>query len=234
MLFVSATKEHLQSPAAAAGLVMSGSAGSPMMALPSGASGASHASHAELYAMLYAGFLDSPSPSAGSFSSVAPAVRRRNVSPVPFGSLSGSGDADEGSASASAAMDSFSQAAVHTEGILDFDNAHGVLADQMLSGVMSLDDLLAGFGDLLTPSSPQTWDASAASQEAVLQAGFDQGSLVSGGMEATSIGAHQHGGPQAADIPSPVVSGQASSEPAFTGAHAVELLAGDSSVLDLR
>ena len=234
--FVSTTNEHQHSPAAAAGLVMSGPAGSPMMASPSAASEASDASHAELYAMLDAGLLDSPSPSAGSFSSVAPAVGRRDVSPVPFGSLSSTIDADEDAnqASASAAMGSFSQAAVQTEGIPDFDNAHSVLADQMLGDVMSLDEMLVGFNTLLTPSSPQTWDASAESQEAVLQAGLDQGSFVSDGMEATSIGTHQHGGSQAADNPSPVVSGQASSEPAFTGAHDVELLAGDSSFLDLR
>ncbi len=236
--FVSATKErqHSAAAAAAAAGLMSSSAGSPVIASTPAASEASDASHAELYAMLDAGLLESPSPSAGSFSSVAPAVCRRDVSPVPFGSLSSTIDADEDTnqASASAAMDSFSQAAVQTEGIPDFDNAHGVLADQMLDGAMSLDEMLVGFNSLLTPSSPQTWDASAASQGAVLQAGFDQGSFVSGGMEATSIGTHQHGGSQAADNPSPVVSGQASSEPAFTGAHAVELLAGDSSFLDLR
>ena len=67
-----------------------------------------------------------------------------------------------------------------------------------------------------------------------MQAGFDDGSLVSGGMEATSMGTHQHGGSQAADNPSFAVSGQASSEPAFTGAHDMELLAGDSSFLDFR
>jgi len=49
-----------------------------------------------------------------------------------------------------------------------------------------------------------------------------------------SINAHQHGGSQAAENPSAVVSEQASSEPAFPGAHAVELLAGHSSFLDLR
>ncbi len=103
--FVSATKEHQHSPAAAAaaaaagGLVMSASAGSPVTASPSAAS---DASHAELYAMLDAALLDSPSPSAGSFTSAASAVRRRDVSPVPFRSLSGSDDADEVSARAAA------------------------------------------------------------------------------------------------------------------------------------
>ncbi|KAL0044569.1 hypothetical protein WJX82_000941 [Trebouxia sp. C0006] len=229
--FVSATKEHQQSPA---GLVMSGSAGGPMMASTPAASQASDASHVELYAILDAGLLDSPSPTAGSFSSDAPAVRRRHVSPVPFGPLSSWTVADEDALQASAVMGSFSQAAVQTEGLPDFDNAHGVLANQMLEDVMSLDDLLEGFDNLLTPSSPQTWDASAASQEPVLQAGFDDGSLVSGGMEATSMGAHQHGGSQVADNPSFAVSGRASSEPAFTGAHDMELLAGDSSFLDFR
>ena len=232
--FVPATKEHQQSPAAAAGLVMSGSAGGPMMASTPAASQASDASHVELYAILDAGLLDSPSPTAGSFSSDAPAVRRRHVSPVPFGPLSSWTVADEDALQASAVMGSFSQAAVQTEGLPDFDNAHGVLANQMLEDVMSLDDLLEGFDNLLTPSSPQTWDASAASQEPVLQAGFDDGSLVSGGMEATSMGAHQHGGSQVADNPSFAVSGRASSEPAFTGAHDMELLAGDSSFLDFR
>ncbi len=234
--FVSATKEHQQSPAAAAaaGLVMSGSAGGPMMASTPAASQASDASHVELYAILDAGLLDSPSPTAGSFSSDAPAVCRRHVSPVPFGPLSSWTVADEDALQASAVMGSFSQAAVQTEGLPDFDNAHGVLANQMLEDVMSLDVLLEGFDNLLIPSSPQTWDASAASQEPVLQAGFDDGSLVSGGMEATSMGTHQHGGSQAADNPSFAVSGQASSEPAFTGAHDMELLAGDSSFLDFR
>ncbi len=214
--------------------MMSGSAGSPIMAFTPAASEASDASHAELYAILDAGLQDSLSPTAGSFSSDAPAVRRRNVLPVPFGPLSSWTVADEGALQASAVMGSFTQAAIQTEGIPDFDNAHGVLANQILGDVMSLDDLLEGFDNLLTPSSPQTWDASAAAQEAVSQAGFDQGSLVSGGMEAISMGSHQHGGSQAADNPSPVESGQASSEPAFTRAHDVELLAGDSSFLNLR
>ena len=211
-------------------------AGSPMMASTPAASEASDASHAELYAMLDAGLLDSPSPSAGSFTGVAPAVGRRDVSPVPFGSLSASHDVDEDAilASSSAAMDSFSQAAVQTEGTPGFDNAHGFLTDEMLGDVMSWDEMLVEFNTLLTPSSPQTWDASAAAHEVVLQAGFDHGSLVSGGMEATSINAHQHGGSQAADNSSPVVTGQASSEPALTGAYDMELLAGDSSFLDLR
>ena len=235
--FVSATKErqHSAAAAAAAGL-MSGSADSPMMTSTPAASVASDASHAELYAMLDAGLLDSPSPSAGSFTGAAPAVGRRDVSPVPFGSLSASHDVDEDAilTSSSAAMDSFSQAAVQAEGTPGFDNAHGFLTDEMLGDVMSWDEMLVEFNTLLTPSSPQTWDASAAAQEVVLQAGFDHGSLVSGGMEATSIGAHQHGGSQAADNSSPIVSGQASSEPALTGAHDMELLAGDSSFLDLR
>ncbi|DBA66996.1 TPA: hypothetical protein ACH3X2_002104 [Trebouxia sp. C0005] len=228
---VSATKEHHHSPAAAAAvLVMSGPAGRPMMASPSAASEASDASLAELCAMLEAGLQDSPSPAVGSFGSVDPAVHRREVSPVPFGSLSSTIDANEDAnqASAAAAMDSFRQAAVQTEGIPDFDNAHSVLADQLWDDVMSLDDLLVGFNDLLTPSSPQTWDASAASQEAVLQAGLLPG------MEALSVDTHQHRGSQAAEEPSPVVSGQASCEPAFTGAHDVGLLAGGSSILDLR
>ena len=234
--FASATKEHQHSPAAAAaaGLEMSGLAGSPMMAFTPAASQASDASHAELYAILDAGLVDSPSPTPARFSTDAPAVGRRNVSPVPFGPLSSWTVADEDALQASAVMDSFSQAALQTEGIPDFDNAHGVLGDQMLGDVMSLDEMLVGFDTLLTTSSPQTWDASAASQEAVLQAAFDQGSLVSGGMEATIIDTHQHGGSQAADNPSAVESGQASSEPAFTGAHAAELLAGDNSFLDLR
>ena len=233
---VSATKENHHSPAAAAGLVMSGPDGSPMMALPSAASEASDGSLAELYAMLDAGLLDSPSPAAGSFRNVAPAVHRQDVSPVPFGSLSSTTDADEDAlqASASAAMDSFKQAALQTEGIPDFDNAHSVLTDQLLGDVMSLDDLLVGFNDLLTSSSPQTWDASAASEEAVLPAGLHEGSLVSSGLEATTIGTHQHGGSQTADNPSRIVSAQASCAPAFTVAHDVELLAGDSSILDLR
>jgi len=218
--FVPATKEHQQSPAAAAGLVMSGSAGSPMMASTPAASQASGTSHAELYAMLDAGLQDSPSPTAGSFTSAASAVGRRNVSPVPFGPLSSWPVADEAALQASVVMGSFSQAAVQTEGIPDFDNAHSVLADQMLGDVMSLDDMLTGFDTLLTPSSPQRWDASAA------------GLLP--GIEAMSINAHQHGGSQAAENPSAVVSEQASSEPAFPGAHAVELLAGHSSFLDLR
>ncbi|KAL0019702.1 hypothetical protein WJX77_000274 [Trebouxia sp. C0004] len=125
--------------------------------------------------MLDAGLLDSPSPFAlrVSFRSLAPAVRRRDVSPVPFGSVSCSNDADEGSAraSASAAMDSFRQAAAQT-GIPDIDNARGVLADQMLGDVMSLDEML----------------------EAGLQVGVDQGSLVSGGVETASIATHQPGG----------------------------------------
>ena len=179
--FVSATKEHQQSPAAAAGLVMSGSAGGHMMASTPAASQASDASHVELYAILDAGLLDSPSPTAGSFSSDAPAVRRRHVSPVPFGPLSSWTVADEDALQASAVMGSFSQAAVQTEGLPDFDNAHGVLANQMLEDVMSLDDLLEGFDNLLTPSSPQTWDASAASQEPVLQAGWQLGQWWDGG-----------------------------------------------------
>ncbi|KAA6417998.1 MAG: hypothetical protein FRX49_11998 [Trebouxia sp. A1-2] len=129
--FVSPTKKHHHSlAAAAAGLVTSGPAGSPMMALPSAASEASDTSLAELYAMLDAGLLDSPSPSAGSFSSI---VHRREVSPVPFGSLSSTIDANEDAnqASAAAALISFRQAAVHTESVPDFDNAHGVLADQL-------------------------------------------------------------------------------------------------------
>ena len=233
--FVSATKERQHAAAAAAGL-MSGSADSPMMTSTPAASVASDASHAELYAMLDAGLLDSPSPSAGSFTGVAPAVGRRDVSPVPFGSLSASHDVDEDAilTSSSAAMDSFSQAAVQAEGTPGFDNAHGFLTDEMLGDVMSWDEMLVEFNTLLTPSPPQTWDASAAAQEVVLQAGFDHGSLVSGGMEATSIGAHQHGGSQVADNPSFAVSGRASSEPAFTGAHDMELLAGDSSFLDFR
>ncbi|KAL0032849.1 hypothetical protein WJX77_002453 [Trebouxia sp. C0004] len=203
--FVSTTKEHQPSPvaAAAAGLVMSGSAGSPMLASPSAISEASDPSHAELYAMLDAGLLESPSPSAGIFSSVAPAVRWGDVSPVPFGSLSSSNGADEDATQASAAMDIFSQAAAQPEGIPDLDSTHGVLANQMLGDVMSLDEMLVGFSNLLTTSSPQMWDASAASQEAVLQAGIDQGSL-------------------------------ASSKAALTGAHALEFLAVDSSILDLR
>ena len=237
--FVSATKERQHSAAAAAaaaGLVMSDSADSPMMASTPAASEASDASHAELYAILDAGLLDTPSPSAGSFTGVAPAVGRRDVSPVPFCSLSASKDADEDAilTSASFAMDSFSQAAVQTGGTPGFDNAHIFLTDEMLGDVMSWDGMLVGFNTLLTPSSPQTWDASAAAQEVVLQAGFDHGSLVSGGMEATSIGAHQHGGSQVADNSSPVVTGQASSELALTGAYDMELLAGDSSFLDLR
>ncbi|DBA96121.1 TPA: hypothetical protein ACH3X1_015607 [Trebouxia sp. C0004] len=131
--------------------------------------------------MLDAGLLDSPSPFAlrVSFRSLAPAVRRRDVSPVPFGSVSCSNDADEGSAraSASAAMDSFRQAAAQT-GIPDIDNARGVLADQMLGDVMSLDEMLVGFNSL----------------EAGLQVGVDQGSLVSGGVETASIATHQPGG----------------------------------------
>ncbi|DBB01808.1 TPA: hypothetical protein ACH3X1_000421 [Trebouxia sp. C0004] len=174
-----------------------------MLASPSAISEASDPSHAELYAMLDAGLLESPSPSAGIFSSVAPAVRWGDVSPVPFGSLSSSNGADEDATQASAAMDIFSQAAAQPEGIPDLDSTHGVLANQMLGDVMSLDEMLVGFSNLLTTSSPQMWDASAASQEAVLQAGIDQGSLVSDGMEATSINAHQHGGSQAADNPSP-------------------------------
>ncbi len=227
--FVSATKGRQHAAAAAAaGLEMSGLAGRPMMASTPAASEASDASHAELYAMLDAGLVDSPSPTAGRFSSDAPAVGRRNVSPVPFGPLSSWTVADEDALQATAAMGSFSQAAVQTEGIPDFDNAHSVLADQILGDVMSLDEMLVGFDTLLTPSSPQRWDASAASQEAVLQAGLLPG------IEAMSINAHQHGGSQAADNPSVVVSEQASSEPAFPGAHAVELLAEHSSFLDLR
>ena len=197
--FASATKEHQHSPAAAAaaaaGLEMSGLAGSPMMAPIPAASEASDALHAELYAMLDAGLQDSPSPTAGSFTSAASAVGRRNVSPVPFGPLSSWTVADEDALQDSVVMGSFSQAAVQTEGIPNFDNAHSVLADQMLGDVMSLDDMLTGFDTLLTPSSPQRWDASAASQEAVLQAG-----LLSG-IEAISINAHQHGGSRAADNP---------------------------------
>jgi len=131
-------------------------------------------------------------------------------------------------------VDSFSEAAAQTDYAPDFEDEHGVLADQMLGDVMSLDEMLVGFNNLLTSSSPQTWDASAESQEAVLQAGLDQGSFVSDGMEATSIDTHQHRGSQAADNPSPAVSGQASSEPALTGVHPLALPAVDSSVLDLR
>ena len=152
--FVPATKQHQQSPAAA-GLVMSGSAGSPMMASTPAASEASDTSHAELYAVLDAGLQDSPSPTAESFTSSASAVGRRIVSPVPFGPLSSWTVADEDALQASAVMGSFSQEAVQTEGIPDFDNAHGVLADQILGDVMSLDELLVGFDNLLTPSSPQ-------------------------------------------------------------------------------
>ena len=106
---------------------------SPMMASPTAASEASDASLAELYAMLDAGLLDSPSPAAGSFGSADPAVHRRDVSPVPFGPLSSTTDADEDAlqASAAAALVSFRQAAVHTEGVPNFHNAHGVLADQL-------------------------------------------------------------------------------------------------------
>jgi len=149
--FVPATKQHQQSPAAA-GLVMSGSAGSPMMASTPAASEASDTSHAELYAVLDAGLQDSPSPTAESFTSSASAVGRRIVSPVPFDPLSSWTVADQDALQASAVMGSISQEAVQTEGIPDFDNAHGVLADQILGDVMSLDELLAGLTICLHPA----------------------------------------------------------------------------------
>ncbi|KAL0039269.1 hypothetical protein WJX79_000928 [Trebouxia sp. C0005] len=86
--------------------------------------------------------------------------------------------------------------------------------------------------DKAVPSKPGT--PKHASEEAVLPAGLHEGSLVSSGLEATTIGTHQHGGSQTADNPSRIVSAQASCAPAFTVAHDVELLAGDSSILDLR